>query len=270
MKEWFKQVAKGISYGLIGSSFGLLILYMALKNYNIFGNVADWVSGVGSLVAIIFVYEQIKESQKQSETQIMESRKQLDEQLNAEKERGFQKERPLFKILNMSNVSMQNIVDELDKFVNFVHSDTTIANFLNNQNGIPYTEEKYHYFVLKNISDKRMLGVRVLFNYENCLSKEEHTHYFHIDTIRGDERLILLDEWLFDGSENKLNRIEVAFNTNMRELLNNVFDVNEIDTPIYNPSISYIENKLGKNSDDKIPKGYNLDNFKESDKTKLN
>lgn len=65
MKDWIKQAAIGISYGLIGSVVGLLILAISFKNYNVFGNVADWVSGIGSVLAIFFVYRQIKQQTDQ-------------------------------------------------------------------------------------------------------------------------------------------------------------------------------------------------------------
>lgn len=72
----------------------------------------------------------------------------------------------------------------------------------------------------------------------------------------------MVDDWLFDENDKKLTRIVVTFNTNMRELLSLVFETDDTDIPTYSRDISYIENK---DQDDKRPKDYNLNDFKESD-----
>lgn len=229
------------------------------------GNVADWVSGVGSLGAIIFVYIQIRESQRQSEQQIDASRSQLDEQLNAERERGFQQERPLFKILKIDNVSMEDILQNSKTDDYYVPTGTNNGEYIAHSKDGVFDKKNYHYFFLKNISDKRMLGVRVLFLYKNNISQKDYLHYFYIDTINGDKKVNLFDYFLINGDDKKLNRIEVAFNTNMRELLNVVFEIDGNDTPDYKRSLSYIENKDGKTNKEKIPEFYNLNDFKESE-----
>ena len=60
-----RQVFLGLAYGLIGGFIGLIILALACKNYNVFGNVADWVSGSGTIIGIYFVYRQIKQQERQ-------------------------------------------------------------------------------------------------------------------------------------------------------------------------------------------------------------
>ncbi|GDZ84756.1 hypothetical protein EFN63_08095 [Leuconostoc citreum] len=65
MKDWIKQAGTGIFYGLIGGAIGLAILAMSSNNHDTFGNVADWVSGIGSVGAIYFVYRQIKQQTDQ-------------------------------------------------------------------------------------------------------------------------------------------------------------------------------------------------------------
>lgn len=53
MKEWIRSLSGGILGGLLGSGLGLLVISLALRNYNVFGNVADWVSGIGTIAAVI-------------------------------------------------------------------------------------------------------------------------------------------------------------------------------------------------------------------------
>lgn len=65
MKYWFKTVAVGIAGGLLGGALCLIVLALAYNNSEVFGNVADWVSGIGSVVAIYLVYRQIKQQTDQ-------------------------------------------------------------------------------------------------------------------------------------------------------------------------------------------------------------
>lgn len=67
--EIVKQVAKGLGYGVAGGLLGLLFLAIISNDPEKFGNVADWLSGVGSVIAIFFVYAQIKQQSRISDEQ---------------------------------------------------------------------------------------------------------------------------------------------------------------------------------------------------------
>lgn len=67
--EIVKQVAKGLGYGVAGGLSGLLFLAIISNDPEKFGNVADWLSGMGSVIAIFFVYAQIKQQSRISEEQ---------------------------------------------------------------------------------------------------------------------------------------------------------------------------------------------------------
>lgn len=53
MKEKTKQVGIGVCYGLVGGGVGLIILAVASKNQNVYGTVADWVSGIGTIATVV-------------------------------------------------------------------------------------------------------------------------------------------------------------------------------------------------------------------------
>lgn len=65
MREWIKPLIGGIIGGLLGGMLCLAILAITYRNSEVFGNVADWVSGLGSVTAIYFVYRQIKQQTDQ-------------------------------------------------------------------------------------------------------------------------------------------------------------------------------------------------------------
>lgn len=241
-----------------------LIILLSFWKADVFGNVADWISGIGSLIAIVFVYIQIRVSQNQSSEQIKESRNQLQKQLKTERERNFQQARPLFKIVKKSNVSLNDIMVSSDKYRSFVYKG---ADFVGVTNRIlRYSENQYSkehdYYFLKNISENRMMGVRVEFYFQKPNSTDNGVrHFFYIDTIDGDDAIKLVDDLLLATKEENLKKITVTFNTSMREILSLVFNVDENGIPIYNRKLSYIENK---DSSDKMPRDYDLNNFEES------
>lgn len=68
MKDWFKLLIGGTIGGLLGGALCLFVLALAYDNSEFFGNVADWVSGIGSITAILFVYAQIIQQDKQYKT----------------------------------------------------------------------------------------------------------------------------------------------------------------------------------------------------------
>lgn len=53
MEEWIKQVIFGIIGGLLGGLLCLIVLASAYNNSEVFGTVADWVSGIATLLAVI-------------------------------------------------------------------------------------------------------------------------------------------------------------------------------------------------------------------------
>lgn len=53
LKEKTKQVGIGVCYGLVGGGVGLIILAVASKNQNVYGTVADWVSGIGTIATVV-------------------------------------------------------------------------------------------------------------------------------------------------------------------------------------------------------------------------
>lgn len=81
------KLLKSIGILIIGIIIGLLIgLFSKYFRLSIvisgeqFGSVADWVSGIGSVMAILFVYLQLKEQQKEIEMH----RKEFEEEKNAD------------------------------------------------------------------------------------------------------------------------------------------------------------------------------------------
>lgn len=243
----------------------ILIILLSFWKADVFGNVADWISGIGSLIAIVFVYIQIRVSQNQSSEQIKESRNQLQKQLKTERERNFQQARPLFKIVKKSNVSLSDIMVSSDKYRSFVYKNTNFGFVTNSilHHSQNQDSKEHNYYFLKNISENRMMGVKVEFSFQKPNSNDNGVrHFFYIDTIDGDDAIKLVDDSLLATKEENLKKITVTFNTSMREILSLVFNVDENGIPTYDRELSYIENK---DSTDKMPSDYDLTNFEESD-----
>ncbi|MDI6666423.1 hypothetical protein QMA56_01730 [Leuconostoc falkenbergense] len=261
MKDFSKQAGKGIFYGSIGGVIGLLILAICIKNNNFFGNVADWVSGIGSIGAIVIVYRQIKESQKQSADQIEESQKQLEKQLESSIERDFRVERPLFKIVRFTDVKKDALINEMSSF-GLTYTGKFHYNYVINN----LKEHKlYEFYNLKNISQKIMCGVKIELVYENDIFPKSD---FFIDYIKGYSSVNVFDfmqdvdeKESFLEKSGRLQEIIVSFNTGIRELIVLKFSAGEDNSLVYNKDERYIENK---HQNDKPKPDYNLNNFKES------
>lgn len=244
---------KKVWINLLGVVF-LLIILLSFWKADVFGNVADWISGIGSLIAIVFVYIQIRES-----------RDQLQKQLKTERERNFQQARPLFKLVKKSNVSLIDIMDSSVKYRSFVYKNTDFGAVTNSilHHSQNQDSKEHNYYFLKNISENRMMGVKVEFSFQKPNSNDNGVrHFFYIDTIDGDDAIKLVDDSLLATKEENLKKITVTFNTSMREILSLVFNVDENGIPTYDRELSYIENK---DSTDKMPSDYDLTNFEESD-----
>lgn len=275
------QFLRGIFYGLLGGVIGLFILFLISKNTTLYGNVADWASGLGSIGAIVLVYRQIKESQKQSAEQIEVSKNQLDkqievskkqldkqistsqlqlkEQLEASTERDFRIERPLFKIVRFFDIDVSKIRRSLCTNILYTVRDP-ISVWNNIKSG-----KKYEFFTLKNISQKIMCGVKIELIYNN---EKYPKSIFYVDYIDGYSAINIFDDLQFvDENEffteksDGLKEVVVSFNTGVRELLVLQFLAGEDGALVYNKEGAYIENKH-KNIQD--APDYNLDNFKES------
>ena len=264
--------------GIVGAILAITIIFFiqtsVYKSPEIFGNVADWISGIGSIVAIIFVYIQIKASQKQMDEQIKASKEQLNIQMDSERENVFQQQRPLFKILKISNISMGGMVDISHDVKSYIHSDTTVFSFANDfkneiseeiySKKIGYYDKIFYCFQIRNFSENRMMAVKISLYYQKIQNFEKEVkHSFYIDIIKPDETINIMDNWLFDRNDDKLKKITVTFNTNMRELLNLIFYIDEENMPVYSRKGSYVENK-DKGKKEPV-QDYDLNNFKESE-----
>lgn len=241
MKDWVKSVIVGIVGGLfgglMGGALGLLVLAIALKNYNAFGNVADWLSGIGTFGAILMVLFQIRK----------------------DKESTFSQSRPFFKI----NYEVEKISQKTNK----VYYD----NLKDNNSQIKKTSFDYQLIEIKNISPKRMLAVQVTIfakkiNYNHETKIQEKKLEFKIDSITPDEsvNLILRNlskvcnfEYAPTFEYYDFDNLTIYFTTELREKIKLIFK-KEGESLIYKKH--FIENKGDKISE----KEYSLNDFKES------
>ncbi|QHM55703.1 hypothetical protein [Leuconostoc mesenteroides] len=261
MKDWLKFLTVGILGGLLGGALYLIVFVIIHRNSEVFGNVADWVSGIGSLFAIIFVYIQIRESQRQSKEQIETSQKQLQEQLKASKESAFQVERPLFKIVRFTDVKKDILIDKMS------FSDATYTGKFHYNYVINNLEDckLYEFYTLKNISQKIMCGVKIELIYKDDIYPKSE---FFIDYIVGYSSVNVFDfrqnvdekESILEKS-GSLQEMIVSFNTGIRELIALKFTAGESGFLVYNREARYIENK---HQNVKPKPVYDLNNFKES------
>lgn len=201
------------------------------------GSWADWVSGIGSLGAILMVLFQIKKN----------------------KESYFSQSRPMFKI----NYEVEAIKRKKDK----VYFDRSSDN-----NGQMYrTDFKYQCLELKNISRKPMLAVQVSLyvnkiNYDEKAPKVKRKIDFKVDSVKPDESVnfILKNLSKTNGVHQDLipeyydfDEVLIYFTTEMREKIKIVYQ-KEGEYLYYKKS--FLENKGAK-----IPnEEYTTNNFQES------
>lgn len=237
MKDWIKSMGAGLVGGLFGGVLCLIILDIAYNNSEVFGNVADWVSGIGSLGAILMVLFQIKKN----------------------KESGFSQSRPMFKI----NYEIETVNYKKNK----VYFDKPSDN-----NGQMYrTDFKYQCLELKNISRKSMLAVQVSLyvtkiNYDGKTPKVKRKIDFKVDSVKPDENVnFILKNLSKTIGSNQVPTLEyydfdevlIYLTTEMREKIKIVYQ-KEGEYLYYKKS--FLENKGAK-----IPnEEYTANNFQES------
>lgn len=208
------------------------------------GNVADWLSGVGSLLAILMVLFQIRK----------------------DKESEFNQSRPFFKI----NFKREKINEKL--------VTAYFDNIRDNNNLFKNTGFEYEMLEIKNYSTKNMSAVQVIVEANKIQSEElgdhqEHkTFRFKIDSIRAGESVQLLLKSLYEPGNSpntnykskkilhyyQVHDIKVYFTTDMREKIKYIFHCHDealvLKKHIFN-------NKIDE-------KEYSIINFEESYKIK--
>lgn len=110
----------------------LLIIYGSLTNSDVFGNVADWVSGIGSIGAILIVFWQVK---KQS----------TENQQNYERDQEFKYKvsRPLLK-MSIENLTINGCETIYNDFADLL-----------------IISDEYWLIKLENLSNKPLLAVDI-------------------------------------------------------------------------------------------------------------
>ena len=151
--------------GMLGNTFCTFIEH--LENW---GSVADWVSGIGSLFAIVFAYKQICQQKKQMREQIREYEK--DKKIGKELEELHN--RPFFSL---------ETNDKLTYGMNVVWTNIKYVEKLAECFGKVYTsegklwcyqvKEKGYMYELKNISKNSAINITLAITYIDNSSKEK-------------------------------------------------------------------------------------------------
>ncbi|WP_431060899.1 hypothetical protein [Weissella paramesenteroides] len=197
------------------------------------GNVADWVSGIGSLGAIFMVLLQIRK----------------------DKESSFSQARPFFKI----NYKKTKIFQINHPFY-YEKEDDLFEK-------IKKSRDNYQILQIKNISTLSMMAVQI--NAQVTGRKEElRTFKFKIDSIKSNDSVgfILKELTMFSDGQvvpmkeyYKLDEVDVFFTTELREKIKLVFKYDADEK-----SLKYVEHYL-ENKGQKISETeYSINNFNES------
>ncbi|MDC2804819.1 hypothetical protein [Leuconostoc suionicum] len=233
---------KNFFFGMLVGVILVLIIILSFVNSNIFGNVADWVSGIGSIVAIFMIFWQVK---KQRDYDI--------KNISINKEINFSSSRPLFTLNYSDSIQLQEgetVYQTLDQRRFYFLGDKRIL-------GIDIT----------NISVKPILALEVNVKYASNLSNS----VFKVNQVKAGDRIVLgmgilniLDEE--NDSENekilKLNEIEtvvVYFTTEIREKIKLTFKMNNSNNVLEYVG-KHIENRDGRIDNNT----YGLNGFEES------
>ena len=159
------------------------------------GSVADWISGIGSLLAIIFAYWQ------------------MQVQRNKEEEDKIIANRPFFSLIEKCELKNKEeyfwITDEDAEYIN-------IDNVLKNTTNYTYFKGDIYGYEFKNVSQALATNVVLKVEYQNKVSgRVLKTDYCNIRTCVGaDEQAIMLPHSLINESKTYKNwpkRISLYF-----------------------------------------------------------
>lgn len=226
-------VAGGIIGAVLSIVLQALFLNYVCKKPEVYGNVADWISGIGSLGAIFMVLLQIRK----------------------DKESSFSQARPFFKI----NYKKTDILQINHPFYYEQEKDLF---------GVTKKSTwEYQILQIKNISTMSMMAVQINAQVTD-IEKNLRTFNFKIDSIKPNKNVgFILKELakLSDGKivqtkeYYKLNEVDVFFTTELREKIKLVFKYNADEK-----SLKYVEHYL-ENKGQKISETeYSINNFNES------
>lgn len=198
MKNWFKEywvyVAIAIFGGIIGTALSLTIWHQ-----NNIGTLADWVSGIGSVVAIVFAYWQIDEQRKEYE-----------------EDRNYEKEKEKFSNRAYFGITYGNYVNEGEKIVyNW--------NYCISENLFDYNSDKKIFFVNETMTGNSLIIVK---NYSsanaiNCLLKVEYndnsSDTFDFENLQPGDKKTIIPNKLIDKPSSHIpqliNSIEIHFDS---------------------------------------------------------
>ena len=226
MKKWIKSVGAGLIGGLFGGVLCLIILDIVYNNSEVFGNVADWVSGIGAIGAILAVYWQVQKQSRDSK-----------ESYNQEQEFKYSISRPLLK-MSIENLTIDvpyTIYNEFDE-------------------GVEVGKE-YWLVRIENLSFKPLMAIEI--NYEGF---DQSSSTFFIPNIDGSsDTYLMLGSKLGptgDESNEVLNKIEkgnLSYITELGERCfakfkkNNVFQIRIFDRKYENRDNDEFKNELDFN-----------------------
>lgn len=241
---------------------------------NVSGSESDWFSFLGgylgAIITIIGVYWQVnkqsKDSKEQLKSQFEVTRKQLDEQIAADKEASFREARPLFILSFKEMIPVKS--DEVPIYFPW-QVDPRIA-----------TGDTVQFINIKNVSENAMAGVKI-----NLFKEDRIVDEIMISCIRGYSECLIIDNRTLESigryggnlektphqatyykrfKMQELDRIEVYFTTPIREKIKLTFVVRD-EIPEYEKESRLIENKRDNPDIEKLD-SYTLDNFQESNK----
>lgn len=137
------------------------------------GNVADWVSGIGSIGAILAVWWQSRQEKNL-----------LKMQLENEKEQAFQEKRQLFKLnvakLRTGGIRSNDYLPIEEKSFDFGRYKINKIDYL--------ADAQIDVVEISNISDRDIIALHVVFIYEN-----DEIIKFNIDSVKSNSKINLIN-----------------------------------------------------------------------------
>lgn len=185
-----KEIQKNKTFILLAFLAGVCggAFCMAINGYKSLGTAADWLSGIGSLCAIIFAYKQIDQQKKEYD----EQRKQYDADKEEKTRQEILANRPFFSIVEQTQ--LKNRQDHLwltDKDMQSIDTDKVFE-----KPTLDYTYFKVHIFAykLKNVSQAVANNVALKVEYQTKGTSEvTQTDYCNLRTCVGaNEQAIIL------------------------------------------------------------------------------